>query len=92
MSKLLSISFRQVFIGLTALAAGLASAQDIPWAKSAEDVGMSTNRLRQINTVMQRHIDTGDIQGAVTVVARKGQLVHFETHGLMDVDNTRPMQ
>lgn len=92
MSKLLSISFRRIFIGLTALAAGLAAAQDIPWANSAEDVGMSSERLQRINTVMQRHIDAGDIQGAVTVVARQGQLVHFETHGLMDVDNNRPMQ
>lgn len=92
MSKLLSISFRRIFIGLTALAAGLAAAQDIPWANSAEDVGMSSERLQRINTVMQRHIDAGDIQGAITVVARQGQLVHFETHGLMDVDNSRPMQ
>ena len=57
-----------------------------------EDVGMSSKRLQRINRVMQRHIDAGDIQGAVTIVARKGKLVHFETHGLLDVDNKRPMK
>ena len=68
------------------------AAQDIPWADSAEEVGMSTERLDRINDVIQRHIDDGSIQGAVTVVARRGKLVHFESHGLMDVPNNRPMQ
>ena len=64
---------------------------EIPTGK-AEDVGMSSERLLRINTAMKRHIDAGDIQGAVTIVARRGKLVHFETHGLMDVDADRPMQ
>ena len=67
------------------------SAAEIP-AAVPEEVGMSSERLGRINTVMQRHIDAGDIQGAVTAVARRGKLVHFETHGLMDVDNNRPME
>lgn len=70
----------------------VALAQDIPWAGSAEEVGMSSERLGRINDVIARHIDQGNIQGAVTVVARRGKLVHFETHGLMDVPNNRPMQ
>ena len=67
-------------------------AAEIPWAASPEEVGMSTQRLERINEVMQRHIDAGDIQGAVTAVARRGKLVHFEAHGLMDVDNNRAME
>ncbi len=68
------------------------SAAEIPWADSPEEVGMSAERLERINTVMQRHIEAGDIQGAITAVARRGKLVHFQAHGLMDVDNQRPMQ
>ena len=74
-----------------ALTVGLASAQDIPWASSAEEVGMSSERLERINQAMERHIDAGNIQGAVTAVARRGKLVHFQTHGVMDVPNNRPM-
>lgn len=74
----------------TVVATVTVNAADIPRA-SAEDVGMSSQRLEQINVVMQRHLDAGDIQGAVTAVARRGKLVHFETHGLMDVDNRREM-
>ena len=67
-----------------------ATAADIPRA-DPEDVGMSSERLQQINTVIQRHMDAGNIQGAVTAVARRGKLVHFQAHGLMDVDNGRAM-
>ncbi|HAJ76400.1 MAG TPA: beta-lactamase [Gammaproteobacteria bacterium] len=66
-------------------------AAEIPWA-TPEEVGMSSERLDRINTTIQRHIDAGDIQGAVTAVARRGKLVHFEAHGLMDEANNRPMQ
>ena len=52
---------------------------------------MSTERLQQIDAAMQRHIDAGKIQGAVTAVARRGRVVHFEAHGLMDVEAERPM-
>ena len=76
---------------LGCLSINLSFADEIPGGK-AEDVGMSSERLLRINTAMQRHIDAGDIQGAVTMVARRGKLVHFETHGLMDVDAGRPMQ
>ncbi len=75
----------------TILTVGLAAAQDIPWAASAEDVGMSSERLDRIKQAMQRHINAGNIQGAVTAVARRGKLVHFQSHGVMDVPNNRPM-
>jgi CubicO group peptidase (beta-lactamase class C family) len=85
-------NLRTLSISLLCLAiTGFTHAAEIPYA-AAEDVGMSSKRLNRINTVMQRHLDAGDIQGAVTIVARRGKLVHFETHGLLDVDTERPMQ
>lgn len=53
---------------------------------------MSSIQLQQVNTVVQQHIDKGDIQGAVTAVARRGQVVHFSAQGLMNVEDKRPMQ
>jgi len=85
--------FSRAFLTLfVCLCSGFSLAQDIPWADSAEEVGMSTERLERINDVMQRHISAGNIQGAVTAVARRGKLVHFQSHGLMDVPNNRGMQ
>ena len=74
------------------LFSGLSFAQDLPWASKAEEVGMSTEQLNRINDVMQGHIDAGTIQGAVTGVARRGKIVHLETHGLMNVGDGKPMQ
>ena len=73
-------------IGATAL-----PAEEIPAAPPGE-VGMSSERLREIDAVMQRHIDSGKVQGAVTAVARRGKVVHFMAHGLMDVEPGRAMQ
>jgi CubicO group peptidase (beta-lactamase class C family) len=63
----------------------------VPPAKP-EDVGMSAQRLLRIHEAIQRHIDAGEISGAVTLVARRGRIVHFEPHGLMDIESKRPMQ
>jgi CubicO group peptidase (beta-lactamase class C family) len=65
-------------------------AQELPTAKP-ESVGMSSERLKRIHEVMQRHIDAGDITGAVTAVARRGKVVYFEAHGFADPVAKQPM-
>src|SRR5215471_7421725 len=57
-----------------------------------ESVGLSEERLSRIHETMQRHIDAHDISGAVTLVARKGQIAWFHAQGLMDVEANKPMQ
>src|SRR3954464_804348 len=57
-----------------------------------EDVGLSSERLQRINEAVQRYIDSGQITGAVTVVARRGKIAHFEAQGLMDVESKTPMR
>ena len=49
---------------------------------TANKRGRSRQRLNRIDTAMQRHIEAGKIQGAVTALARRGKVVHFEAHGL----------
>lgn len=56
-----------------------------------EAVGLSTKRLGRIHEIVQRHIDAHDIPGAVTLVARQGRIVHFETHGVMDLETKKSM-
>ena len=57
-----------------------------------ESVGLSEERLSRIHDTMQRHIDSHDISGAVTLVARKGQIAWFHAQGLMDIEANKPMQ
>ena len=67
----------------------------LPVARAAvkpESVGLSEERLSRIHDAMQRHIDAHDISGAVTLVARKGQIAWVHAQGLMDADANKPMQ
>jgi CubicO group peptidase (beta-lactamase class C family) len=74
-------------VALAALPLTAASIQ----AGKPEEVGLSADRLQRIHEAVQRHIDAHDISGAVTVVARKGRIAHFEAHGFMDLDSKKPM-
>ena len=76
-----------LFSALLALPLAAASIQ----AAKPEDVGLSSERLQRIHQMVQRYIDSGDITGAVTLVARKGRIAHFETQGVMDFDTRKPM-
>ena len=80
-----------LLVAVAAIVATALPAEEIASA-SPEEVGMSSERLLEIDAVMQRHIDSGEIQGAVTAVARRGKVVHFKAHGLMDVERGRAMQ
>ena len=53
--------------------------------------GLSRERLQRIHETIQRHIDSHDISGAVTLVARKGRIAHLEAHGFMDLESKKPM-
>src|SRR5262245_61830211 len=57
-----------------------------------EAVGMSTERLQRVNELVDRYIASGDITGAVTLVARNGRIVHLQAQGLMDAASKKPMQ
>ena len=53
---------------------------------------MSDDGLAAIDELFQEKIDAGLFQGGVTIVARKGKVVHFSTHGKMDVVRDRAME
>ena len=61
-------------------------------AADADVVDMSTEGLGGVDQLMQSHVDAGDIQGGVTIVARRGKVVHFSTHGEMDEEKGRAME
>ena len=66
------------------------AAASLPTAQP-EDVGLSSERLQRIHEMVMRRVNAGDLSGAVTIVARRGKLVHFEAHGVMDLDSKKPM-
>jgi CubicO group peptidase (beta-lactamase class C family) len=53
--------------------------------------GMSRSRLARIAGVMKAEVAKGTFPGAVTLIARRGEIVHFEAHGFQDAAKTKPM-
>src|SRR5262245_12043085 len=58
----------------------------------AETVGMSSQRLQRVRAFVQQYIDSNQIAGAVTLVARKGKVVHFENQGWRYKEEQAPME
>ncbi len=51
---------------------------------------MSAERLNHIDSLLnERYIEPGKISGALTLVARHGEIVHFSTLGQMDVERDK---
>jgi len=65
-------------------------ANELPIAE-AEEVGMSSDRLKRIGPVIEDYMDRQLIPGAVTMVARQGKIVHFEARGYQNVEKQIPM-
>ena len=56
-----------------------------------EDVGLSTERLKRVAELVQRHIAAGSFSGAVALVARNGRVGYHEAFGQMDMEAKKPM-
>lgn len=79
---------KSLFLSLLALVIiiGCSTIAVVPPPKTMEkpkpkDVGMSSERLSQINDVVHEAIDKGDIPGAVVLVGRHGEVIFREAIG-----------
>ena len=69
----------------------VSSAQGLPMAVP-EEVGVSAERLERIRPMLQDYVDAEHLPGFLTVVARRGKIVHFETIGMRDIENKKPIE
>jgi CubicO group peptidase (beta-lactamase class C family) len=88
LNRLIARSSLSLLLGAAPVASVFAAVQTAP----PESVGMSAERLHRVDELVQRNIDAGEISGAVTLVARNGQIVHLAAHGVADVASKKPMQ
>lgn len=77
-------------LAFAAQAALAQAAAPLPEA-TPEEVGLSSARLGRLDAAMQRAIDSGELPGAVVLIARDGQLVHAKTYGWQDREKNIPM-
>jgi len=66
-------------------------AQELGWA-DPETVGISPERLEILTRTFREYVDSGQLPGAVVLVARGGQVAYLEAFGEMDRENGVPMQ
>ena len=57
-----------------------------------ESVGLSSARLNQLNALAQRYVDQKKLPCVLTMIARRGEVVHFEPYGLMNMAAEKPVQ
>lgn len=57
----------------------------------AEEIGFSSEQLGKITQTMASAVDDRAVPGVVTVVARKGQVVHANAVGTLDLERPAPL-
>ncbi|MCZ6889480.1 MAG: serine hydrolase [Gammaproteobacteria bacterium] len=57
----------------------------------AEALGFDPERLGRIGPAMQSYVDDRKVPNLVTLVARRGRIVHLEARGVMDFETGEPV-
>ena len=66
-------------------------AGELPEAVTAEEVGLCSQRLANINPYLQQYVDDQKIAGCSIAVMRKGKMAFFNTYGHSRTDEDQPM-
>ena len=59
---------------------------------SPEEVGMSSERLGRIDSAVAQFVKNDQIPGIMTLLQRRGKVVHLSKHGLMDIEAGRAIE
>jgi CubicO group peptidase (beta-lactamase class C family) len=59
---------------------------------SPEDVGLSPEGMARVKRHVQGYVDAGKFPGAISMVQRRGKVVHFETYGRRDMEAAKPVE
>ena len=78
--KIKTMTKRMVFVGSAFALSTSAWANGLPMG-SPESVGISSERLERMSDAMQRYIDANQLAGTVSLISRKGQVIHMESQG-----------
>ena len=80
-----SLLLISVCVASPAFAEGMSTA-------APQEVGLSSERLNRIDTVVKADIAKDMISGAVALVARKGKIAYFKSFGMRNEDKALPME
>src|SRR5688500_10641190 len=77
--------------GLVAFTLPLAAGPGALSVGKPDDLGFAPDRMPRIREAVQKHVDAGDVSGAVALVARRGKIAHFESYGVQDLETKKAM-
>ena len=87
----LAFAAAALLLAASVLAPAFAGEPELQHAKPA-DVGMDAGGLKKLNEAMHGMVDGGQLAGVVTMVSRKGKVVHFDAYGKRDIENGLPVE
>ena len=59
---------------------------------SPESVGFSSSRLKRINQFIQSYIEGKKLASGLTMLARHGEVFHFQPYGVLDLNSGAPVE
>ena len=90
MKKLVSLSSFLLLFLLTGVNAQIP--QVLTQAKTPEEAGFSSERLKRLDAHFQEIVDKGIAPNIVTLVTRKGKIVHERAFGYSNIENKTPLK
>ncbi len=78
--------YASIVLGLTTSAFSADVAITAP-----ETVGISAQKLADLEQHFQKYVDNGKLAGLTTLVSRKGKIVHFQAYGSQNLETDTPM-
>ena len=79
-------------LSLALVAACLPAAASSLDSAAPDDLGFSPQRLQRLSTALEHYVDSGQIAGSVTIVARHGKVAYLKAFGDRDRASHSPMQ
>ena len=78
------------FVAAAVLAGSIGMRADVSLV-SPESVGFSSAGIQAFRQAFRDLVDQGQLAGVTTLIARHGKVVHFDAHGVKDLDSKAPV-
>jgi CubicO group peptidase (beta-lactamase class C family) len=83
---------RLIFALFATCWAGMALAQELIAVSKPEELGFATERLKRVTETYQGYVESGELPGAVLLIARNDKVALFEAIGFQDREKKIPMK
>ncbi|GLU52029.1 serine hydrolase domain-containing protein [Dyadobacter frigoris] len=91
MLRIFSVTHWKTTVFLFLISAQLVLAQQLAEA-TAESVGISSERLKRIDKVLQEYVDKQQVAGSVAIIVKNGKIVYYKGFGSDDWDTKAPLK